>query len=777
MGQPEDDDVLSETDTGREYVSMTRVYPGQWDTYVFLKRTERLIGERKRAGYVNYAVERLELIEEFRSLGSLYVEPIEPERVIWRYRAKIPESEAGFSTDVPADRVHEDIARSEEGLFANFEPACFALICDGGIMYYALDARQQAYPTIHEDILWAAQRAVDRGEAECPAITDYAITTRELEDRLLRRPPLRSGRGYARRQPEEFSLALVERYRGHGRPRYLSPAGDDDEFSLDLGQPVSPGAMMAAILEASRHSWGVGGWAGMSDELEESKAMLRDVTEMLAAEGSFVAGPELAARGIIPTDKLALYEHACRKAEYLGVYIISELLVEVSAVEMGISDKTPAEQEEIVAAWVEQVDTIRASAASIGRGLTSFPGRRPWTMTAAQAMGLETGIFPGDIVDEASLPELIADLADHDASVRAEAARNMMRLSIAAAPASNALIAALDDEDITVRLYAAWALQRIGTRAPIPAATGRALARVLVEAPSSEDRLAAARALGQVKHVDDYVIECIISAFDDEDSDVAFEAMSDVITMRLPVSRVTAAVLAVARGENGRVAGRALWAIGYFPEEDITQPVIDTLLELLHSGDRQVRHGAMYALAQSCPDHAAIVPEAIAMIESDEYRYAGAAIYALSAAAPRAAEAVPLLVEVLAAEPMRATGAGGVLRKIGVGAEYVPALMGLLDSEDAATQQGAMLALSGATIPDKSLIAEAIVAMVDSDDRRVSGMATSRLADLGLDAACVLPALRELAEGASDDVLLRQINYAIDQISASVARQQADSEE
>ena len=131
----------------------------------------------------------------------------------------------------------------------------------------------------------------------------------------------------------------------------------------------------------------------------------------------------------------------------------------------------------------------------------------------------------------------------------------------------------------------------------------------------------------------------------------------------------------------------------------------------------------------------------------------------------------------LAAEPMRGTHAGGALRKIGVGAEHVPALMGLLDSEDGRTQQGAMLALSGATIPDKSLIAEAIVAMVDSDDRQVSGTATSRLANLGPDAACVLPALRELAEGASDDVLLRQINFAIDQISASVARQQADSEE
>ncbi|MHC4561609.1 MAG: HEAT repeat domain-containing protein [Planctomycetota bacterium] len=765
MGLPDDQEKLAETEEGDEYVAVTKVLPGHYDTYEYLTRTGQITAEQRRDGRIYFAIERKQEVGLI-IVGDDTPRPTVP--VSHRYRCKIPAGQPGFSADVPPDRVDDRIPYTDKALFANFAPECFALMCEGSIMGYRLDT----YSSIEACVIWAAVRAMERDEATCTPFSEADASSQRMEEAVLEYAP--SLRGM---EEGEFSRTSVERRIWWPRPAFLPTEDEDTDFAVDTDRPVTPGHMMAAALaefefrnEAARL------WRKPDEDYDTMQQRVRQMAKRLVEDGSFSAKPSLIGRGQIPASKKELYERACRKAAFLGVHMIRDLLVEVAEIEMGVSPKSPDEQADILRAWDDQVANITRviDERGVAASLMCFPGPHPWVASAAEVMGLETGLTDADLADEESLETIVAALTSEDVAERRAAAWDLVRLGGVASAKAMDVARSLQDGDVTVRKFAAWAFQRIVVSAEDQPDIASALLAVLTEDADAEVRQAAARAFHEVGYVDETMIDGLMAALSNEDETTGWWAGYSLGQAKDHAEVIAPRLIALLKGDDLRQCAIAAQTLASM--EDPPKEALPVLIELLESKDIKVRGTVLRALARIDPDCEVIVPTAMTMLAAEEADIRSGAADCLGRLGGRAAEAVPALIEALTDSGKYVPwSAGYALSQIGVTADEVPALLKLLKHASPETREAAARALNGASVPDKTDIVVALVPLFEDEETDVRSTAYSTLVGYGQDAAIALPRLRTMAEESHDGGARRYAKSAIEQIEASLDDSEAES--
>jgi HEAT repeat protein len=239
----------------------------------------------------------------------------------------------------------------------------------------------------------------------------------------------------------------------------------------------------------------------------------------------------------------------------------------------------------LLAALGDQREEIRRAAM---RGLGAL-----WGIQEVSGLGSENDGVRWDAVtslrlgDPRAVEPLIAALRDEDSSVRREAAKTLARLGDPRA--IEPLIAALRDEDSGVRREAAKALARRGSPHAI---------EPLIAALRDEDsgvRCETAWVLGKLD--DPRTVEPLLAALRDEDWEVrqaaaeALEAAAGALE-NLGNSRVLQPLIGALRDEDRGVRCEVAWVLGELGDPRTVEPLIGALRDK----DRGVRRAAAEAL-------------------------------------------------------------------------------------------------------------------------------------------------------------------------------------
>ena len=737
MGLAHDQEETFDPGDGREpVVIMTKVYPNMWATYAYLKSIDQVIEEDHVDGRAYFAVAR-----------TAEVPPVfggdEPETVelVRRYVCKIPEGYPGFSDLVPPDRIHEAVPVAENP-FVNVTPAVLALICESSAFNYRLDI----WGGPGRDFVWAAVRAMERGELECPVLTSIARTSDEIERRVL------SGYSFSWRASEgELTREGIERRIWGVRPGWADLVDDQDAVHpVDCAKSVTVADLLAHFISLyDFRSITISALRYRGEDTDDwnlFKEEVREACQRLVDGDCLVPGEALIARGTIPPEKQPLYDRACAKAQFLGAYMLRDLLVDLAAIEMGLSEKSPDEQAALIVAWEEQMNSVRdyieerdASA------LLSFPGPRPWLSSAADAMGIDSGLTDVDLAAEESLDAFIDALDSDDVVLRRQAAWDLARLSIAAAPASAELIDALADEDAQVRRNAAMAIMRIGGVTPQPAETAAALLGILAESEEADTRLLAVRAIGEIGDHSEETVDALLLVLAEDEGVLSYLVASALDTPGADTDALLPRLLEMLKSDNPAAitgAARAIYQIEYDAEQ-----IGDALVPVMSHDNAETCAAAIQAMAKINLEHEAVLPAVLALFESDAKLARSSAVWMLGRLGHEGDTVIPLLLEALTdSDENVVRSAGYSLSSVIPRAEDVPALLALLSHESPATRAATAYALSGAAVPDKTPILEALVALLSDPDSKVRSAVFNALLQFEEDREAILPELKALVE-------------------------------
>lgn len=672
--------------------------------------------------------------------------------------------------------VHADLPVVDRAYFANVAPEAMALITEGLMLGHRTGTRAG----MPSGVLWAALRAVERGEAACPSLA--VVSSCDFERHHVNI--------YSALDLAELTTEIVESY-AVASPHVFLPGApcrggecpvEENVFNSD--GPITVGAVLAGIIAkfdfhtAANAVWGIAGHD------------VREIHEQLLAERGFVAGEALKARGRVLPDKQALYEKACELAASRGMWFLRGFDVEMAAIELGISTRTSAEQEVVRQRYRESVEAVLSEFDSGGCvAIYCFPGPRPWAPSAADLLGVEVAgkdeiLAPwptkddvpdlieqlaGDDCDArwwaivrlqrleadaaAAVEPLAALLSDGDSAIRCQAVRAMRAIGPAALRALDALIDAVDDEDQETATVAAGALGVFGVDA---AAAADKLTKVWRDTERKGDlRSSALSALAHVAPDAPATHTAILEAMDEQEKFVQMAAMRALgVCDPLPDEAMPKLIEAL-RGEDRDLQGWAAETLVLLGPAGVG--AVAALVEVLKDPTRLEERGNPYrrwraaeALGEIGPAAEDAVPALIEAADDSDGAVSAYAALALGKIGPKAAAAMPLLIEKLKAPDISHAHLAKALGHMGSTAESaVPHLLALLNGGKGGERAEAALALGRISRSDE--VAAAVVAAVRTDaDPHVRLHAAMALTDMGPE---VVDDLTETVQPVFDEAL------------------------
>lgn len=260
--------------------------------------------------------------------------------------------------------AHE-LAESVSGwgeLFRRLEPACFALFTEAILL-----PRRIGRPAgLESGLLWAAVRTVERGEAQCPSLSDLSS---ESVEHVCQEHLIPFDRGASQVAWEEWHDA--------------NPPGVLIHMQTCFGGGCATTASVAAgeLLAACIAIFGFAGVPGLL--FRSSNLDVREAHASLLGARGFEPTETLIARGSLPAGSQDLYRKACERAWSVGSWLLRD--VHVAAVRAGKSQevcRTGGAREE------GRPPVGRGGAAEQG-GAWRFSGPRPWAPSACPALGVE----------------------------------------------------------------------------------------------------------------------------------------------------------------------------------------------------------------------------------------------------------------------------------------------------------------------------------------------------------------------------------------------------
>lgn len=259
---------------------------------------------------------------------------------------------------------HPAMPQVRDAYFAAFDPAALALICEATL----LEPKLSAMAGVECGIIWAAVRAIERGEGRCSALA--GLTSRQIED---------SYRAVFRKITPPRSVEHSEHAHGMNMLVVLPPRCKPDESRLDYRSPVTPGVLLAEIIAKFDYEHAA------NIPIHEKGLDVREVCRALGSPDGFVPGDVLRDRGTVPAAKQRLYERACEKAAFVGTWLVRDVHIAAGAAEMGMPLATPDVFENLLGRWEDEVTDAQDHVAEGGYVfLCSFPGPRPWTPSACR---------------------------------------------------------------------------------------------------------------------------------------------------------------------------------------------------------------------------------------------------------------------------------------------------------------------------------------------------------------------------------------------------------
>ena len=293
-----------------------------------------------------------------------------------------------------------------------------------------------------------------------------------------------------------------------------------------------------------------------------------------------------------------------------------------------------------------------------------------------------------------AVPRLAAALQDPDEDVRAEAARGLRALGPDAAPAGDALVAALGDASGLVRGRAARALWTVtGGRPPARLPPDRLLGGLLESAKESGDAempdADLVLALAAAGHA---AVAQLAAALDDPDMRVRWHAAAALMQLRRG-ARDAAPALRRAMDDTEwavrNASGRAL-------EDVVDKQSVPMLAQALADPSAETRYHVSRALARVGPGSAPAVPVLQSALRDPDWEVRMEAAWALAAVGPAAAATAPALREALHdPDPqVRASAAWGLAGVGGERSSTVAALREALGDRDRQAREAAAGALA-----------------------------------------------------------------------------------
>ncbi|HEV8378026.1 MAG TPA: hypothetical protein VGP99_04190 [Tepidisphaeraceae bacterium] len=254
--------------------------------------------------------------------------------------------------------------------FAGFTPDALALLSEATLLAY----KTQSYQSISNGFLWAAVRAVERGEATCQLLRPLDSTSVE-EHYKSSRLPFDAPRSLLQVEDHQFYNSLeVLRHR----------TAPNEPISLPTFGPITSATILAAIIGKYDFSHDA------NIPLWEFGIEPRHAYERLSHPGSFEPHEFLICRGQIPPTHLPLYTLASQRAAFVGTWIITSTIAQFAAQQLNYHC-TDHDNSSIRNHWATLIRHARQHASGDHCCyLLSFPGPHPWTAAAAPILGLES---------------------------------------------------------------------------------------------------------------------------------------------------------------------------------------------------------------------------------------------------------------------------------------------------------------------------------------------------------------------------------------------------
>jgi HEAT repeat protein len=366
----------------------------------------------------------------------------------------------------------------------------------------------------------------------------------------------------------------------------------------------------------------------------------------------------------------------------------------------------------------------------------------------------------------------LLDLADaDDLEVRAHALRALGAIG-GDEKIVPVLAKALKSDSAVIRTQAAIGLGNFGEKAK------SAVPELAAALKDDEEpvRRAAATSLGEIGPPAKDAVPNLVAALDDASGSVTLDAVHALARIGKPA--VPALIERLERPEFQLLVAAVLEQMG--PD---AAPAVDSLTELLSSGDLELKREALLALAAIGPDAKSSVPELLKILKDEKSPVRPAAAYALGRIGDKRAVsaleeavdsdnallglasiwalfqfdperedyiriAVPRLTDALAAErPRIRREAATTLARIGVKAkEAVPALQKSLKDEDPGVRMESLVALAEIG-PGSQAAVDDIVAILQEEDPAFRPVACYALGRIGSAAKAAAPLLRRLVAG------------------------------
>ena len=354
----------------------------------------------------------------------------------------------------------------------------------------------------------------------------------------------------------------------------------------------------------------------------------------------------------------------------------------------------------------------------------------PYFICIATDVAVHAEQPPANNVPTTSPADLAKMIRSGDAGQRRQALQSFREWGGEAAPAVDALIEALHDNDGNVRLCAANALAEIGpdAKAAVPA---------LIAALNDDIDANAARALGRICSDPQRCVPALIDSLNHGNSSAA-EALGNFgADAKAAVPALIKALKADKDGYGGEAA-----ALGEIKSDP--QSCVPVLLDALKRLPDLRKPEAAAAIGEFGAAAKEAVPALIEALKSDDDSMRWAAAGSLGKIGPDAAVAIPELQRVLNDPKLESFIAPSIIKAFaGIGKAGLPTLIDLLKNED--RRYWAADAIRGMKESAADAVPSLIEMLKQDEDGSVRDLAACTLADLGAPAKAAVPTLVQLA--------------------------------
>ena len=263
---------------------------------------------------------------------------------------------------------HPQMPAVKEAYCAMFTPPTLALLCEGA----ALEFRLGTMAGIEDGFIWAAVRAIERNEGDCPALS--SLRSHEMEKCYAK---------LYRRLPHDVTAQRIEKAQGMNLLSGLPPRCRPTDRPLEFRQPLTPGMLLAEIMAQFDYMHAV------NLPLRQLGIDVQKVCEALQGPEGFVAGEALIRRGTVPSAQEPLYHKACEKAAFVGAWLVRDLHVAAAAKDLGLLGEFGSRADALLEEWDKEVAFARDHVSGAGCVfLCAFPGPRPWLASACGWLGV-----------------------------------------------------------------------------------------------------------------------------------------------------------------------------------------------------------------------------------------------------------------------------------------------------------------------------------------------------------------------------------------------------